>query len=226
MDFVGLLRRDDVRNRLLDFMRRTLSESLTPYRGRLPRITVEVAEPEKHGDFVPPIAELLVRENERGTKGMSGSGARREDQQRQVLAAMADEQAVIVYCENELIGYASFHPWNVDGASFLEFSSAVVDDPFRGAGFGRVLVDAREILAVESYMPAGYQPIAFCNQLSARIYNRDFWAELPWESYHHLPWPAVCRPECQSDRRSCDCTVLALDAYRLIGLLKHLPVGP
>lgn len=205
-----------VTQHLVEFMERALDQSLDRFRGRFPHISVEIANVDRHGHFIPAIAELLRREEVRGTKGMSSGAAQNPDDVHGHIAwEMQNARAVLVREGDELFGYATLGPWEVPEGRVIEFCSAVVDEDFRGLGLGRVLVDAREILAVSQYLPDGYQPIAFCNQNSARIYNRDLWVQAPWDWYSRYPVPVVCNPECQVSPHHCDCLVLVMDVRRL-----------
>jgi len=209
----------DAHRHLLSFMHEALDQSLNRYRERFPAISVEVASVDAHAPFIPAIAELLRREDVRGTKGMSGGGTQNlEDVHNQIAWEMQNSRAVLVREHDELFGYATLGPWEVPEGRVIEFCSAVVDEDYRGLGLGRVLVDAREILAVARYAPEGYQPIAFCNQNSARIYNRDLWVQAPWEWYSRYPTPVVCHPECQLSPDHCDCLVLVMELGRLAAM--------
>jgi GNAT superfamily N-acetyltransferase len=205
-------------DRILDHLRGALARAMDAHRDRHPDLVVETGSLEAHARFIPAVAELLSREERRGTKGMSGSSLSPRDRFRHIAYELEASTAVLLRDGEELIGYATLALWEVDEGRVVEFCSAVIDDPFRGTGFGRVLVDAREIVAVEKFVPGGYQPVAFCNSSSARIYNRELWAETPWEWYSRYPVPVVCRPACRADRFSCDCTVLAMNLERLAEL--------
>lgn len=200
---------------VLGFLREAFGDELSGYLQRYPDLTVAVAEPEEHEAFLPAVAELLARERERGTKGMTSWPGEPGAVIQQLAQELETGRAVLIHTADELIGYGTLAPWEVAEGRVVEFCSAVVDEAFRGQGFGRLLVDAREILAVENYVPEGFQPLAFCNENSARIYNPELWYPVPWESYRVYPVPVVCRPECQFDRESCDCLVLAMDLERL-----------
>lgn len=207
---------------VVQFLEDALDESLERYRGRFPDIVVEVGSLERHQRFIPAIGELLRREDARGTKGMSGRNQAVTDMHAQVAWELQNGSAVLVREHDELFGYATLGPWEVPEGRVVEFCSAVVDEDFRGMGFGRVLVDAREILTLASFVPQGYQPIAFCNESSARIYNRTLWEQAPWEWYRRYPEPVVCRSECQWNRHACDCLVLVMNLERL-AMLAGLP---
>ncbi|MFM7204049.1 MAG: GNAT family N-acetyltransferase [Myxococcota bacterium] len=213
-----------VHSHLIQFLESALEQSLEQYRARFPHITVELGSFEQHEVFIPAIAELLRREDARGTKGMSGRNQSVQDMGGQVAWELQTRKAVLVREHDELFGYATLGTWETSEGRVLEFCSAVVDEQFRGLGFGRILVDAREILSVAEYLPQGYQPMAFCNQSSARIYNLDLWKQASWEWYRRFPPPVVCKAECQWNRQACDCVVLAMDVGRL-GELAGLPRG-
>lgn len=204
---------------ILSLLKDSLWRSLESYRGRLPGLSVEVGDPDDHRAFVPAIAELMAREESRGTKGMSGGVGHPGELITRAQIDLEQGTSVLLRTADELVGFATIAPWEVENSRLVEFCSAVVDDPFRGMGLGRLLVDAREVLVLEELIPAGYQPIAFCNSASARIYNRDFWQQVPWEWYRRYPPPVTCKAECQWDQRSCDCTVLALDLDRIASLV-------
>ena len=201
--------------RVVDFMEEALEQSLDRYRHRFPSISVEVGSFERHEHFIPAIAELMRREDARGTKGMSNRNQSAEDIAGQIAWELRSEKAVLVLEHEELFGYATLATWEGEPGKLTEFCSAVVDETFRGMGLGRILVDAREILAVAHLVPQGYQPIAFCNESSARIYNRDLWTQAPWEWYRRYPPPITCKAECSWDRDACDCVVLLMDLEKL-----------
>lgn len=204
--------------RVVAFMEEALERSLDRYREQFPHIGVEVGSFERHERFIPAIAELMRREDARGTKGMSNRNQSMQAMSEQISWELGNGRAVLLLEHDELFGYATLATWENDDAKLTEFCSAVVDETFRGLGMGRVLVDAREILAVAQLVPQGYRPIAFCNAASARIYNRDLWFQAPWEWYRGYPPPITCKTECSWDRVACDCVVLMMDLEKLAEL--------
>lgn len=192
-------------------------------RDRIPDLRVEVATFEEHEHLIPSLVALLSREGRRGTKGMTMDGPNPEGSWEDAIRFdISREAAVVMYRadDDDVIGWGTLAPWEVDeDTRVVEFCAATVDDPYRGMGMGKLLVDARELLAVQHFAPEGYLPLAFCNDASARLYNRDLWDELPWEMYRRYPPPVVCKAECQVSPRYCDCTVLAMALDRLPTLL-------
>lgn len=198
-------------DRMATFLRNNLAKSVSDYQSKILGVTVELATIEEHEAFIPSIMELLSREEYRGTQGMTGHLMSEQQHYLHISQEFLQEQAFIVYAGKELIGYATIALWDFEDSSFVEFCSAVVDDEFRGMGFGRLLVDARELVVVERYIPQGYRPVAFCNNNSAKIYNENLWNRVDWEEYRHLTPPLLCSTSCERKKDDCHCIVLSMD---------------